>query len=160
GGGVVCTAAHCSSDLHSLVDCNGTVLMTCPPDQGCSGTGCVAACDSARDNKSNIGCDYYSVDPDVIFDGAGACFAAFVANPWSTPVSVTIDFGGQPLDVSKFGFIPSGTGLQLKYAPLPNGQIPAGQVAVFFLTRHPGFPSPLPLDCPAGVTPAITDIDA
>src|SRR5215813_12447080 len=79
GGGVVCTAAHCSSDLHSLVDCNGTVLMTCPPDQGCSGTGCVAACDSARDNKSNIGCDYYSVDPDVILDGAGACFAAFVA---------------------------------------------------------------------------------
>src|SRR5215510_12053180 len=56
GGGVNCTQAHCSSDLHSLVDCNGIVLMTCPPDQGCSGTRCVAACDSAKDNKSNIGC--------------------------------------------------------------------------------------------------------
>src|SRR5215472_7921512 len=77
-----CNGSRCSDDLHSVVDCNGKVLMTCPAGQGCSANGCVPACDSARDNKSSIGCDYYSVDPDVILDGAGACFAAFIANTW------------------------------------------------------------------------------
>ena len=38
-----CSGVHCSSDLHSLVDCNGNVVMTCPGDQGCSGTSCVTA---------------------------------------------------------------------------------------------------------------------
>src|SRR5262245_19373856 len=57
GGSSGCDA-HCSSDLHSLVDCNGNVLMTRPPDQGCSSSGCVPACDSAKENKSTIGCDY------------------------------------------------------------------------------------------------------
>jgi IgGFc binding protein len=154
-----CTGPHCSSDLHNLIDCNGQVLMTCPADQGCAGTSCVAACDSAKDNKSNIGCDYYSVDPDVILDGAGACFAAFVANTWTTPVTMTVDYGGQSLDISKFAYVPHGTGANIQYAPLVNGQIPPGQVAVFFLNRHPGFPSPLHLDCPVGITPAITAED-
>src|SRR5579864_2751579 len=56
-------AYHCSADLHQVLDCNNTVVTTCPPDQGCGGTGCVAACDAANANKSTIGCDYYSVDP-------------------------------------------------------------------------------------------------
>jgi hypothetical protein len=159
GTGVSCGGPRCSSDLHSLVDCSGNVLMTCPPDQGCSGSACVPACDSAKQNKSNLGCDYYSVDPDVILDGAGACFAAFVANTWSTPVNVTVDYGGQTLDVSKFAYIPTGTGAATKYAPITNGQIPAGQVAVFFLNRHQGLPTALQLNCPAGITPAITAED-
>ena len=70
----------CSSDLHSVVDCVGNVISTCPPDQGCGVAGCVPACDSAKANKSTIGCDYYSVPPDIISIGGGACFAAFVAN--------------------------------------------------------------------------------
>src|SRR5947209_5685192 len=61
-----CSGAHCSSDLHSLVDCSGNVVMTCPGDQGCSGTSCVTACNSASDNKSTFGCDYYVVGPDIL----------------------------------------------------------------------------------------------
>src|SRR2546421_573621 len=56
---------HCSSDLHSVVDCNNKVVMTCPPDKGCAAGGCVAPCDSAKANKSTFGCDYFSVDPDI-----------------------------------------------------------------------------------------------
>src|SRR5450755_790084 len=52
GGG--CTT-HCSSDLHSVLDCNNKVLTMCPPDQGCAGNGCVAPCDSAKANKSTFG---------------------------------------------------------------------------------------------------------
>jgi hypothetical protein len=155
-----CNGQRCSDDLHSVVDCDGHVLMTCPAGQGCSGNGCVPACDSARDNKSSIGCDYYSVDPDVSLDGAGACFAAFVANPWDQPVTLKVAYGGLTLDASTFAYVPSGSGQSLSYAPLPGGQLAPGQVAILFLNRHPGLPSPLKLDCPPGITPAITATDA
>jgi len=154
-----CSGVHCASDLHSLVDCNGNVVMTCPGDQGCSGTSCVTACTSASDNKSTFGCDYYVVGPDILFDGAGACFAAFVVNTWTTPVSVAVDFEGQPLDATKFAYIPSGNGGAITYAPLKNGEIPPGQVAILFLNRFGFNPLGLVTDCPAGVTPAITSKD-
>lgn len=154
-----CSGNHCSSDLHSLVDCNGNVVMTCPGDQGCSGTSCVTACNSASDNKSTFGCDYYVVGPDILFDGAGACFAAYVVNTWSTPVGLTVDFEGQPLDPAKFAYIPSGSGASITYTPIQNGQIPPGQVAILFLNRFGVNPLGLVTDCPKGVTPAITTKD-
>ena len=150
---------HCSSDLHTVVDCDGNVITTCPPDQGCSGTSCVPACQSANDNKSNIGCDYFVVDPDVILDGAGACFAAFVANTWGTTVTLSVEWNGQTLDPSKFAYVPNGTGTTLKYTPLATGKLAPNQVAILFLNRHPGIPSFLQLDCPPGITPAITAVD-
>ncbi len=158
-GGDTCEGTHCSSDLHALLDCNGDVVMTCPGDQGCSGTSCVAACDSAGDNKSTFGCDYYVVGPDILFDGAGACFAAFVVNTWSTPVSLTVEYEGQPLDATKFAYLPSGSGGSITYKPLQNGQIPPGEVAILFLNRFGFNPLGLVTDCPAGVTPAITTKD-
>src|SRR5262245_60256582 len=42
-----CNGPRCSSDLHSMIDCDGKVLSTCPPDQGCTDHGCVPACDAA-----------------------------------------------------------------------------------------------------------------
>ncbi len=150
---------HCSADLHDVVDCHGDVVMTCPDDQGCSGLACVPACDAASDNKSTFGCDYYVVGPDILFDGAGACFAAFVVNTWSTPVSLTVDFEGQQLDASKFAYIPSGSGSAITYEPLPADGIPAGEVAILFLNRHGISPLGLVTDCPDGVTPAITTKD-
>src|SRR5262245_8384755 len=132
-GGVnfdACSGNHCSSDLHSLVDCTGNVVMNCPGDQGCSGSTCVTACNSASDNKSTFGCDYYVVGPDILLDGAGACFAAYVVNTWTTPVSLAVDFEGKPLDPKTFAYIPSGSGAGIKYTPLTNGEIPPGEVAI------------------------------
>ncbi len=147
------TCEHtCSSDLHQVLDCHGTVVTTCPPDQGCGETGCVPACESAKQNKSTIGCDYYAVAPDIITEGLGACFAAFVANTWGHPVTLAVERNGQTFDVSQFARIPSGTGLSLSYAPLPPTGLPAGEVAILFLAR---FGNTL-TNCPAGVTPAYT----
>ncbi|MBI5537676.1 MAG: IgGFc-binding protein [Deltaproteobacteria bacterium] len=141
---------HCSNDLHSILDCNNVVVKKCPDDQGCGKGGCVPACDAAKANKSTIGCDYYSVDPDIISEGAGACFAAYIANTWSSPVKLTLERGGQTYDAANFARVPSGSGKNLSYAPLPNGEIPPGEVAILFLAR---FGSTL-VDCP--VPPAYT----
>lgn len=156
GGGTSDCETRCSSDLHSVIDCDGNVLETCPPELGCGADGCVPACESATQNKSSIGCDYYSVAPDVIPDGAGACFAAFIANTWGSPLSISVERAGQTYDVSQFARIPSGSGQSLTYAPLPGNMLPAGEVAILFLAR---FGTTL-TSCPAGVTPALTTSDA
>lgn len=108
------------------------------------------------ENKSSIGCDYYSVAPDIISDGAGACFAAFIANTWGSPVSLSVERAGVTYDLSQFARIPSGNGQAITYAPLPNNQLPPGEVAVLFLAR---FGSTL-TNCPPGITPALVTEDA
>ncbi|EYF08151.1 IgGFc-binding protein [Chondromyces apiculatus] len=152
GGNSGCTTQTCSSDLHQILDCDGNLIEECPPTQGCGETGCVEACESARQNKSSIGCDYYAVAPDIISDGIGACFAAFIANTWTTPVSIAVERDGQSFDLSQFARIPSGNGQALTYAPLPNNQLPPGEVAILFLARYGNTLT----NCPSGVTPAFT----
>ncbi len=150
-----CTAAQmCSADLHSVVDCNGNVVTTCGAEQGCSDGACVDACMAAAANSSSIGCDYYSVDPDII--EPGGCFAAYIANTWNSPVMINVDYNGSPLSIDAIARIPSGQGLTLTYAPLPGGALAPGQVAILFLASLPGeF-----IDCPAGITPGVTLTDA
>ena len=148
-GGTACQT-HCSADLHNIVDCNGNVVESCPPDQGCGATGCVSACDSAKENKSTIGCDYYSVDPDIIDVAYGACFAAFVANTWGSPVTINVERAGQTFNAATFSYIPQGTGQALTYQPLPGGQLPPGQVAIVFLASTGAF-----APCPTGVNVAM-----
>jgi hypothetical protein len=158
-----CKGPRCSSDLRTRVDCDGNVLETCPPDQGCDPNGgCVAPCQAATDAKGSIGCEFYAMDPDIFSsDGAaGGCFAAFVANTWDQPVTVQVEYDGQTLDASTFGRLPEGTGPSIKYNPLPGGTIPAGQVAVLFLNRKGVNPPGLVTDCPAGIVPAVTNVDA
>ena len=146
----------CSEDLHSVLDCAGNVETMCPADKGCFNGTCVDACASAASNKSSIGCDYYSVAPDIIPDGAGACFAAYIANTWGEPVTITVDRAGQDLPIGGFAFVPSGSGQSITYAPLTDGTLQPGQVAILFLSR---FGTTL-TDCPAGITPAYTATDA
>lgn len=155
GGGGRCDPV-CSSDLHRILDCNGQVIEECPPDQGCGATGCVPACESAAQNKGSIGCDYYAMPPDIIQVGVGACFAAFIANTWSSPIRISVERAGQSFDASQFARIPSGSGQAITYAPLPGGELPPGEVAILFLAR-----SGINLtNCPAGITPAFTAASA
>jgi hypothetical protein len=152
---------HCSSDLHSVLDCANHLIATCPSAQGCiPGGGCAPACKAAEANKSTIGCEYFSIDPDVIMEGAGDCFAAYIANTWTTPITVTVDRAGQSLDPATFARVPSGNGASISYAPLPNGQIPPGQVAILFLAQSNNGMTSNDLSCPAGITPAYTVGDA
>ena len=58
GGGTACTGTHCSSDLHSVVDCNGNVVSTCPADQGCAASGCVERLPGGRGRtRASLGCE-------------------------------------------------------------------------------------------------------
>ena len=155
GGGGPCSGVHCSADLHEVLDCNGQVVMTCPASQACGGGACVAdPCAAAQSNGSTIGCEFYSVVPGPEPVSRGSCFAAFVANTWNAPITIQVDYGGQPLDVSTFARTPMGSGSSISYAPLPNGQLGPGKLAILFLQQGPQF---LPIafaPCPAGITPA------
>src|SRR5262249_8582622 len=111
---------------------------TCPDDQGCANGGCVPACDSAKANKSTIGCDYYAVQPEGSQYGGG-CFAVFVANTWKTDVTLSVDYGGTMDTVPSFARIPNGSGQALTLNPLPpSGKLPSGQVAILFLSNTVG----------------------
>jgi hypothetical protein len=132
GGGNGNCGLTCSSDLHSIIDCNGALVSTCPPDQGCANAACVPACDAAVANKSSIGCDYYPHNPQTLF-GRG-CHAMFIANTWNAPVTISGEANGTPIDLSKYAYLPSGTGTSLTYTPLGQGQpLPEGEVAIVFL---------------------------
>lgn len=143
----------CTADLKKVVDCNGTVLQECGPDQGCANGACIDdPCEAAKVSSSSYGCDYWALKTDIIADAQGACYAAFIANTWSSPVHIQVERAGQVLPVANFTRIPSGQGQGLQYAPYdPAAGLPPGEVAILFLSRESfGF---LP-ECPA--PPAFT----
>ena len=157
GGGDGSSCAHtCSSDLHQVIDCNNNVVQTCPGDQGCAAGSCVAACDAAKINKSTVGCDYFSYVPDAYSADNGDCYAAFIANTWGSPITINVDRGGTAFNTASFARIPSGTGQATTYAPLTNGQLMPGEVAILFLAGT----STAPVKCPNGITPAFSTSDA
>jgi hypothetical protein len=150
----------CSADLRTVLDCQGHVVQTCPPDQGCSSGQCIPACAAAAADKSTLGCDYYSIIRGSLAADTGDCYAVWVANTWDTAITINAEFNGKPLDLSGAARIPSGQGANLTYAPLPNGQLPAGQLAILFLAGNPSLVPYNLVACPQGVTPAYTAADA
>ncbi len=128
---------ECSADLHQIVTCDGTLIMECPPDQGCSPDGtCVPACTSAELNKSTIGCDFFSVTPGVIAESRGSCFAVMIANTWTSPIAIQAEYGGQTIDASAYTYIPQGQGQSLTYAPLTGGMLGPGELGILFLSKY------------------------
>jgi hypothetical protein len=127
----------CSNDLKHIVDCTGTILESCTPDEGCANAACIAdPCLAAETSKSSYGCDYFALKTALRPQADGACFAAFVANTWAKPVKITVDRGGQSLMTQNFAYIPQGQGQQISYTPYdPNVGLGVGEVAVLFLSR-------------------------
>jgi hypothetical protein len=133
GDGAPCPTHTCSSDLHTVLDCNNNIVQQCTGTDGCdvaTGT-CMNACQAAVDNKNSVGCEYWATQMENSA-GPSYCFVAFVANTWNTDAHVSVDFKGQSLPVASFTRIPSGKGQNVTYAPY-NGAVPAGQVAILFL---------------------------
>ncbi len=161
-GGI--TGSCCSPDTRNVIDCHtNAVLTTCPADQACGNGACIPACDAAKTNKSSIGCDFYSVDPGSAPEAAGGCFAAYVANTWTTDVTLTASYNGATLDISNLARIPSGSGSSITYSPLPGGKLPAGQMAILFLADWVSADPNTQYDithCPAGITPGYTTSEA
>ena len=124
----------------------------------CTGGACSATCQAASDNHSSVGCEYYAVD----MDGAAgppydACFAVFVANVSATATHLTVDWGGQPIDLAKFAKLPQGTGTSLTYGAYdPAAGLAPGAVAILFLDYNPAsiFFGNVPCPVAAAVTSA------
>ena len=127
----------CSNDLKKVVDCDGVVLSECPPDQGCNNGACIDdPCKAAELSKSSLGCDYYALKTGLLPQADGACFAAFIANTWGTPVKINVEYDGMTLPMN-FAYVPTGEGGSIMYEPYDevNG-LGVGQVAVLFLARY------------------------
>jgi hypothetical protein len=153
---------HCSVDLHDVLDCNNNLIQTCPPDQGCGPGGtCIAPCESAEENKSTIGCDFYSVIPGPEYEVRGSCFAAMLANTWTTPVTITAAWGGTTGDGATIARVPVGQGNALSYQPLTNGQLQPGEIAIVFLAQYSSGDF-LQVPCPSGTQSLVnsaTEVD-
>jgi IgGFc binding protein len=122
---------------------------------GCETDGnCVDMCESARQNKSTVGCDYYAVFLNTRgLDTAKMCFAAFITNTSDAPVTIQLEHAGKTLDAANFSYLPSGAGKSLTYTPLPNGKLPPGDVAIVFLSD--GLASTSGGKCPPGIKSAF-----
>jgi hypothetical protein len=146
GAGNICLPT-CSNDAKQVVDCQGNVLETCADGMTCAFGTCTSdPCQAAQKSGSSIGCDFWALKTDVIFQGQGACFAAFLANTWSTPAHIQVERDGQMLPATAIK-IPKGQGFNLTYENYdPAVGLPPGEVAILFLSRGPGlFIIP---DCP------------
>ncbi len=135
----------CSNDLKKFVDCNGVETL-CAPDKGCNNGMCIDnPCEAAKLSKSSSGCDYWALKTGLPNEALGACFAAFVANTWTTPIKIAVAYKGQNLPMD-FAYIPKGKGSAVMYEPYDEANgLPVGEVAILFLARNQfGFIS----DCP------------
>lgn len=164
GGGIVFNDAStsdssscgptCSSDLHTVLDCNGVPFQMCSGTEGCDATKgtCTNACDAAISNKRSVGCEYYATFMDQF--NSTACFAVFVANTWNAPAHISVEYQGQQLPVDQFARTPMGSGPALSYEPFDAAAgIAPGDLAVLFLSGPQGAPSPGNAPCP--VTSAV-----
>ncbi len=161
GGGPGCDVS-CSTDLHSVIDCNGVVLEECPPDQGCGEGGvCVPACDAAAQNASTFGCDFYSVTPAVIAESRGSCFAVMIANTWTSAITVSAEYNGTVINTASHLYRPVDSGGTLTYQPT-GGTLAAGELGILFASKYESGDI-FQVDCPGGVTNALemsTQVDS
>ncbi|MDB4956781.1 MAG: hypothetical protein JWO36_4350 [Myxococcales bacterium] len=134
GNDVFSCQKQCSGDLHAVLDCNGNVITQCTGANACDASTftCSDACTAAESNHRSIGCDYYATYMDSFM--TTYCFAAFVANTWTTPAHIDVHYNGAQLNTASFTRLPVGAGPSLTYAPYDAAAgLPPGQVAVLFL---------------------------
>ncbi len=150
---------RCSRDLKKVLEgCDideGRVLAECPVGKGCGVDTCVDACESARLSKGSIGCSFWTLPPDDGQYGAGACYAAMVANTWDVPVKVTAEYGSDPLDVSKSIYTVTRNGDADPVYTRLDGPLTPGQVAIVFLAQADAPTGENATLCPPGTTPAL-----
>lgn len=153
------TGSGCSADLRDVLAADGSVLFTCAEDEGCSAGLCIDACEAARRSRGTVACEFAVTSPPAYPPALPPCLAAFVANAWPGPAQVTVEWDGasRSLDPTAFGRIVDNTNPDAStWAPIPATGIPAGAVAVLFLSSDPDAIMPengVDLSCP--ITPAI-----
>lgn len=123
----------CSEDGRTQV-CDGGASTPCQDGHRCFGGQCIEdACETAKGKQSAEGCSFYTVVPDV-YDGRQGCYAVFLTNTSPRPVDVTLRTEGKTIHGKDFVYIPAGSGSNIQYEPLPDGQIPPDGLAIAFIT--------------------------
>jgi hypothetical protein len=130
-------ALGCSADLHAVIDATGKVVTPCPADKGCAKGACIDACSAAAESKGNVGCDFRLPTPPNYPPVKAPCFAAFIANTWGLPATITVERGGTTYDITKFARIPEAGVKEALWKAVPATGIPVDQVAVLFLSGDP-----------------------
>ncbi len=154
-----CAGKRCSRDMKKVVDgCTEAVIEECGPDKGCGDGACVDPCTAAELSKGSVGCSFWTLPPDEPGHSAGSCFAAMVANTWDRPVTISAEYGTDPLDLSQSIFTATQTGNTTSYTKV-DGALPPGQVALVFLSERRPAPEKLGWvqdfsRCPDGVVGA------
>ena len=159
------TQNGCSADLRSIVDANGNVVTTCPPDQGCAGGQCVAACAAAAASHGTLGCDFWVPTPvtyDVEQGQKQPCFAMFVANTWAKQATLTVTRGATSYDATQFGHVPDSTKTPPQWPALTSQGVPIDDVAVLYLSSDPNATfvedSSVNLSCPSPTATTATEL--
>ncbi|AKV04375.1 hypothetical protein AKJ09_11038 [Labilithrix luteola] len=165
-GGPVC-GVQCSIDGRSkLTVCDGEVTETvmCPPEMACGAGICQEPCAAAAADHNSNGCDFYFQAPRYSSSNyRQSCYAAYVVNTSNQDATISLEYQGQPIDISKslFRTTPGDATLTAHTGPLA-----PGEGAILFVsdrdrTGEPYVPS-TPFDpdisCPKGVVPA-THVD-
>lgn len=150
---------RCSRDLKKVLkgcgDDDGQVVEECAVGQGCGVDKCVDACTSAELSKGSAGCSFWTLPADDSKYGAGACFAAMIANTWDVPVDITAEYGSDALDISKSIYTATRAGVGEPTYTRVDGPLAPGQVAIVFLAQAKEPQDPDASLCPEGVVPAL-----
>ncbi|OJY29063.1 MAG: hypothetical protein BGO98_42475 [Myxococcales bacterium 68-20] len=149
---------QCSLDGRSIIDsCTGGVVETCADDLACGAAKCQEPCAAAEADRSSNGCDFYFTQPLSAYPFA-SCFATFVVNASNKPATVSLELGGEELDVSGalFRAVPNSTDLELLEGPIPPGE----SAILFVADWDPTIPRSLGerlyhTSCPTAAKPAI-----
>jgi IgGFc binding protein len=149
-----CSGVVCSRDLRSVRDCSsGELVAECPPDKACGNGQCIAPCDAAAINEGSIGCAFAIPPRNSGSYYPGSCAAVFVANNWTSPATVRVEFKGEEKSLDGALWVPFVEDGIVKYSKL-EGPIPTGGGAVVFVSQDAKWDDGKDwVGCPAGVTP-------
>jgi len=128
----------------------GSVVEDCSGGRACDPATytCQDACAAAESNHRSVGCDYFATEMETLTPGY--CYAVFVANTWTFPAHIEVEYRGMQLNTQSFTRIPSGSGPTLTHGTYDATMgLQPGEVAILFLAGTQGAAP----NCP--VTPAV-----
>ncbi|MBN9164427.1 MAG: IgGFc-binding protein [Myxococcales bacterium] len=151
---VPCSGLSCSRDLRSVLDCSGGLVKECAADLACGNGECVDPCTAAALNEGSVGCSF--AVPGANDDGAnlGSCSAIFVANTWTSPATLRLEYQGEERSLDGAVWLPSVENGIVKYTKV-EGPIPPAGGAVVFLSAEDHSERPGWVGCPEGVKPVF-----
>ncbi|AKV00306.1 hypothetical protein AKJ09_06969 [Labilithrix luteola] len=153
-----CAGTACSRDLRSVLDCTGNVIETCQENQACGEGKCIDPCSAAAVNAGSVGCSFAIPGSNGDMASRGSCFAFFVANNWTSPATLHLEFDGKDRPLDGAVWVPSIQDGKVIHTKL-DGPLPAGGGAVIFFSHEEGTAAAVGsmahTSCPDGVTPIL-----